>query len=141
MAWCVCTVQTPDVRVLWQRRLNYEVDIREEGATSGKRSTFIALFPSTTGLCPLPSLISSASHGTPQPFGVNSLIRKTLTCVFHPLFLFILVGKYFIDFCSNRRRMELRVALCGIRLCRGFSGLGGLLVKLRVCVSGAMSFF
>lgn len=66
--------------------------------------------------------LSSASHAAKETLCVNSLIRKTLTCGSHPLFLLILVGKYFIDFfffsffCSSRRREEPRRALCGIRL-------------------------
>lgn len=80
--------------------------------------------------------LCSASHEAKEPSCVNSLIRETLTCGSRPLFLFILVGKYFIDFCcSNRRRAELRGALCGIRLCGGFRGWVGSL-WCGVCVCG-----
>lgn len=72
---------------------------------------------------PSPSVLQARKPE--EPFCVNSLIRKTLTRTSHPLFLFILVGKYFIDFCSNRRRAEMRGALCGIRLCGGFPGRVG----------------
>lgn len=138
--WLITWRDVSGSDVLWQPRLSYEVDIREKGATC---MTFIAHYPFFPVL--YSSSISSASHEAKEPFCVNSLIRKTLTCGFRPLFLFILVGKYFIDFCSNRRQAELRGALCGIRLCGGFSGMGGELVRqyvyvcVYVCATGAMS--
>lgn len=116
--------------------MSYEADIRERGVTSGKCVTFITHYPLFLLFHPLS--LCSASHEAKEPFCVNSLIRETLTCGSRPLFLFILVGKYFIDFCSNRRRAELRGALTGIRLCGGFLGwVGNLWGGVWVCVDGA----
>lgn len=92
-----------------------EVDMRARGASVWPSSLTI-YYPSSSTL---PPSVREARKLT-EPFCVNSLIRETLTCRSPPLFLFILVGKYFIDFCSNRRRAEMRRALCGIRLCGGF---------------------
>lgn len=136
-----------DVRrsdVLWQPRLwvmKLILERREQRVGSVWPSSLtIHYFSSSTLSLPL----CSASHEAKEPFCVNSLIRKTLTHGSHPLFLFILVGKYFIDFCSNRRRAEPRGALCGIRLCRGFLGWvgslwGGVYVCVCVCGKGVMS--
>lgn len=104
--------------------MSYEVDIREKAVPSGKCMTFIAHHPFFLLSSALsPSVLQAMKQK--EPFSVNSLIRKTLTFGSHPLFLFILVGKYFIDFCSNRRQAELRGALCGIRHCGGFLGQVG----------------
>lgn len=87
------------------------------GAIHGKWATFT--YKSFILVSKLRSL-SSEWHKAQEPFCMNSLIRKTLGCGSHPLFLLILVGKYFIDFCSNRKRAELRRALSWIRRCGGF---------------------
>lgn len=54
---------------------------------------------------------------------VNSLIRKTLRCGSFPLFLLILVGKYFIDFffSSNRSRQSWEGLCAGLDTAGGFS--------------------
>lgn len=96
--------------------------------------TFITHYPLFLLLHPVS--LCSASQEAKKLFCVNSLIRKTLTWRSHPLFFLILVGKYFIDFCSNRRRAEMRGALCGIRLCGRFPGWGELWGGMYVCVCG-----
>lgn len=98
--------------------MSYEVDIREMGSIKWEQYD---LHHSPSIRVSHHQCLSSASHEAKEPLCVNSLIRKTLTCGSHPLFLLILVGKYFIDFfffffCSNRRQEEPRRALCGIRL-------------------------
>lgn len=73
---------------------------------------------------------------------MNSLIRETLTCGSHPLFLFILVGKYFIDFFfaaieGGRSRVDLCV---GLDSAGGFwDGWGACEAVLGMCVHVCVS--
>lgn len=92
-----------------------------KGASVWPSSLTIHYFSSSSTLSP--SVLQARKQRSPF---VWTLIRKTLTWKSHPLFFLILVGKYFIDFCSNRRRVEMRGALCGIRLCGRFPGWGEL---------------
>lgn len=100
--------------------MTYEADATEERTRSSKYTTFITHHPfvltfQAVSFC-------YAGYEAKELFCVNSVIRRTLMCGSHPLFLFILVGKYFIDFCSNRNLAELREALCGIKHCGGYLG-------------------
>lgn len=128
--------------VLWQPGL-WVMKLILEGRErrSGKCVTFITHHPLFPHFQPL-SLCSARREAEKKKkkkkrvraFCVNSLIRKTLTSIV-PLHFGGKIFHWFF-FCSNRRRAELRGALCGITLCGGFSGTGGETARCEcVCAS------